>query len=311
MRRKAARKHAGWLKKKPGLSKDRATLVYNYLKDIWQIEEGRLRLSFRNEPQVVSNKKDTQGIVENRRVELISSEWEIMKPVFQQDAKTLPEPDDMKFVLKNGIEDELIAKRRIEIKHANGNWKVLNNIGITDTKISWDWMNEESLYPVTPDQEPFIAKLVLTTKSGKECESDPITIPVKQVSRKDKMVQHDKDSTKENYSLILFPFDKDVAGPLNERIMRDYVYERCMPNSSIEVIGHTDVVGLYDHNQKLSDRRSTTVYNGIMKHTGGKVGRITRRGVGEDEPLYNNDLPEGRFYNRTVNVKISTPIESK
>jgi outer membrane protein OmpA-like peptidoglycan-associated protein len=60
--------------------------------------------------------------------------------------------------------------------------------------------------------------------------------------------------------------------------MRDYVYERCKPNSNIEVIGHTDVVGLYDHNKKLSERRANTVYNGIMKTTGGKVGIINQRG---------------------------------
>jgi outer membrane protein OmpA-like peptidoglycan-associated protein len=77
----------------------------------------------------------------------------------------------------------------------------------------------------------------------------------------------------------------------------------------IEVIGHTDVVGLYEHNQKLSVRRSNTVHKGIMRKTKGKFAKLIKRGVGEDEPLYDNSLPEGRFYNRTVQVIIRTPIE--
>jgi hypothetical protein len=73
--------------KTPGLSKDRAQKVYDYLKDIWQIDESRMKLSHRNAPQVVSNLKDSLGIVENRRVEIHCSEWEIMKPVFDKDPK--------------------------------------------------------------------------------------------------------------------------------------------------------------------------------------------------------------------------------
>jgi len=293
--------------KRDGLSKERATNVYNYLKDVWNIDESRMKLTVRGKPQVISNLKDSLGIVENRRVEIHSKEWEIMKPVFDKDPKTFPQPETMKFTLKNGIENDLVAKRRVEIKLGDQNWQTLTDIGITDPTTEWDWMNDDFRYP--KEEVPYEARLVLTTTSGAECSSDPIQIPVMQVSTMEKMVERKGDTTIEKYSLILFPFDKATAGPLNEKIMNDYVYERCMPNSIIEVIGHTDVVGLYEHNQRLSDKRSSTVHNGIKKSTKGNVGTLTVRGVGEDEPLYTNALPEGRFYNRTVQVIIRTPIE--
>jgi len=293
--------------KRPNLSKERATIVYNYLKDIWGIEENRMKLTHRNLPAVVSNLKDSLGIVENRRVEILSSEWEIMKPVFDKDPKTFPQPVTMNYTLKNGIEDELVVKRRVEITRGNEKWKTLTDIGVIDPLYKWDWKNEKGKYPT--DNTPYTAQLIVTTNTGAECVSDPIDIPVLQVKTTDKKIDRIADSTLENYSLILFPFDRHDAGPINERIMRDYVYERCKPNSNIEVIGHTDVVGLYDHNKKLSEKRANTVFNGIMKTTGGKVGILNQRGVGEDEPLYNNILPEERFYNRTVHVKIKTPIE--
>jgi OOP family OmpA-OmpF porin len=90
--------------------------------------------------------------------------------------------------------------------------------------------------------------------------------------------------------------------------MNDYVYGRVYPTSNIQVIGHTDIIGLYETNKKLSERRAGTVYDGINKVSKRKYGNLDRSGVGEDNPLYNNDLPEGRFYNRTVQVLIQTPL---
>jgi outer membrane protein OmpA-like peptidoglycan-associated protein len=121
-------------------------------------------------------------------------------------------------------------------------------------------------------------------------------------------IESTADSTREIYNLILFPFDKSDAGAINERIMNDYVYGRVYPTSAVDVVGHTDVVGMYEHNKKLSDRRSEYVRTGINKKSGGKYGSLSSRGVGEEDPLYTNDLPEGRFYNRTVQVLVKTPL---
>ncbi len=294
--------------KRPGLSKERADNVFKYLKNIWGIDEKRMKLTYKNKPDVVSNLKDSLGIQENWRVEIRSNDWEIMKPVFDKDPKTFPQPERMNYTLKNGIEDIIVAKRRVEIKRGDKMWKVLDDVGIIDPKKQWNWQDEMGKYP--KDEVSYTAQLIVTTKSGAECKSDPITIPVMQVTTEKKEVAKIADSTLETYNLILFPFDRSDTGPINERIMRDYVYGRILPQSVVQVIGHTDVVGMYDHNKGLSERRSNTVHTGIDKTTKGKYASLDKKGVGEDEPLYTNDLPEGRFYNRTVQVIIRTPLEA-
>ncbi|MCX8054142.1 MAG: OmpA family protein [Ignavibacteria bacterium] len=292
--------------KRVNLSKERAEFVYNYFKNIWKISPDRMKLTFRDKPLVVSNLKDSLGIQENRRVEILCDDWNITKPVFDKDPTTFPQPEEMKFVIKNGIDDAIIAKRRIEIKRGNEKWMTLNNIGLTEPNYTWDWTNEDGKYP--KDEVPYTAQLIVTTKSGAECSSDPITIPVKQISTLEKKTSVVGDSTLERYNLILFPFNSAEAGETNNRIMREYVYDRVKPTSVAEVVGHTDVVGLFDHNLKLSERRAETVRQGIIKATGGRYATLNSKGVGEDDPLYTNDLPEGRFYNRTVQVVIRTPV---
>ncbi len=292
--------------KRAGLPEERAQAVYNYFKDIWGISPDRMKLTYLPKPKVVSNLKDSLGIVENRRVEILCDDWRIMQPVFDKDPKTFPEPETMKWVLKNGIDDNIIQSRRIEITRDKKPWKTIDNIPMKKDTLIWDWTDEDGNYPKNDIE--YVAQMVVRTVNGKECKSDPVVIPVMQVSTEQKKVAIGGDSTLERYNLILFPFDRSDAGPINERIMREYVYDRVKPSSWVEVVGHTDVVGLYDHNQKLSERRSTTVRDGINKQTNGKYGVLLVRGVGEDEPLYTNELPEGRFYNRTVQVIIRTPV---
>ena len=251
------------------LAKSRAQKVFNYLRDVWGIPESRMKIMMTNngKPKTPSNERDSLGIQENRRVELICPEWEIEKPVFSKDAKIFPQPEEMTFVIDNGIEQQLVAKRRIEIKKGDQTWKVLNEIGLTEKEFVWDWLNDDDKYP--KDEVPYTCQLVITSLSGAECSSEPINIPVMQISSESKKVDKGVDSTLENYSLILFPFNRFDAGPKNERIMNDYVYTRCFPNSSIYVTGHTDVVGLDEHNLVLSQKRAGTVQDGINKKTSG------------------------------------------
>ena len=294
-------------KNNTALSKERATLVYNYFRDIWGIDESRMKLTVRKAPQVPSTPTDSLGIQENRRVELICKDWEIYKPVFDKDPKTFPQPDEMIWTMKNGIEDGLVSRREIVITRGGQPWKTLKDIGITEPRFTWDWLDEDYNYP--KDEVAYEAQLIVYSQTDMPCKSDPVTIPVMQVSTEQKSVVVGSDSTLENYSLILFPFNRYDPGPKNERIMSDYVYDRCKATSRIEVIGHTDVVGLDEHNLKLSQNRAGTVHQGIEKKTKGTYGRLNVMGVGEQEPLYSNSIPEGRFYNRTVNVIIRTPVE--
>ncbi len=288
------------------LSKKRAQAVYDYFKDVWGISEDRMKIRTRLKPKVVSNIDDSLGIQENRRVEILSDDWEIRKPVFDIEPTTFPQPDKMKFVLNNGIADMLVAKRRIEINRGGKEWATLKEVGVTDKHKQWDWYSKDGVLP--KDEVPFKARLVITTKTDKECKSPEIEIPVMQAMEENRKIGIGEDSTRERYILILFPFDRANSRELYDRIMQNYVFNRIYPISRIDIIGHTDVVGLYEHNQRLSDRRANTVYKGIRRKTRGKYAELIKRGVGEDEPLYDNSLPEGRFYNRTVQVTIKTPL---
>ena len=75
------------------------------------------------------------------------------------------------------------------------------------------------------------------------------------------------------------------------------------PNSTIQVIGHTDNEGDATYNQALSERRANAVADVLMAE-GVPFGRIDAIGRGESQPVTSNLTPEGRAQNRRVEIVI-------
>ncbi|HEX9859305.1 MAG TPA: OmpA family protein [Paracoccaceae bacterium] len=75
------------------------------------------------------------------------------------------------------------------------------------------------------------------------------------------------------------------------------------PNSTIQVVGHTDNAGTAAYNQDLSQRRAFAVSQ-VLQDNGVPGGRISAFGRGEDQPIASNLTPEGRAQNRRVEITI-------
>jgi outer membrane protein OmpA-like peptidoglycan-associated protein len=75
------------------------------------------------------------------------------------------------------------------------------------------------------------------------------------------------------------------------------------PNSTIQVIGHTDNTGTAAYNQDLSQRRAVSVAS-ILREGGVPGARVQAFGRGEDQPVASNLTPDGRAQNRRVEIII-------
>ncbi|MDX1782030.1 MAG: OmpA family protein [Thalassovita sp.] len=75
------------------------------------------------------------------------------------------------------------------------------------------------------------------------------------------------------------------------------------PDSTIQVVGHTDNTGSAEYNLGLSSRRASAV-SSILIGAGVSASRIQTIGRGEDQPIATNLTPEGRARNRRVDIVI-------
>lgn len=75
------------------------------------------------------------------------------------------------------------------------------------------------------------------------------------------------------------------------------------PDSTVQVIGHTDSDGSEAYNQGLSERRANAVAD-VLLNNGVAFQRIQAIGRGETQPVTTNLTPEGKRQNRRVDIVI-------
>ena len=103
---------------------------------------------------------------------------------------------------------------------------------------------------------------------------------------------------------ILFATDSATVRSDLERDLRTVAGNlQAYPNSTIQVVGHTDNTGEASYNQQLSNRRAQAVAN-VLTGAGIPPGRIQAFGRGEDQPIASNLTPEGLAQNRRVEIVI-------
>lgn len=76
------------------------------------------------------------------------------------------------------------------------------------------------------------------------------------------------------------------------------------PNSTVNVIGHTDNTGAASYNQQLSMRRAQAVA-AVLTRSGVSPSRVRSVGRGEDAPIADNLTAAGRAQNRRVEIVIT------
>jgi outer membrane protein OmpA-like peptidoglycan-associated protein len=134
--------------------------------------------------------------------------------------------------------------------------------------------------------------------------SEPVKVIFIQTSQR--LAQKQDLRVQEKYALILFDFDKDTIDAQNREIVNRIVDRiKTLPTASVEIVGHTDNIGKEAYNLKLSERRALAVYKLLTAAYGENAGeRIRHSGVGPNMPLFDNNSPEGRSFNRTVTITL-------
>lgn len=101
-----------------------------------------------------------------------------------------------------------------------------------------------------------------------------------------------------------FDFDKYVLKPAGRAALDDLVAK--IQGVNVETIistGHTDSIGTYAYNQRLSLRRANAV-KAYLVSKGVPADLIVVEGKGEKQPVASNATREGRAKNRRVEIEV-------
>ena len=102
---------------------------------------------------------------------------------------------------------------------------------------------------------------------------------------------------------IYFDTGKSDIKPESEPTLNE-IAKLLQKNSTLKlyVVGHTDNVGTFDSNIKLSQSRAASVVNALVSKHGIAASRLTPFGAGPTAPVASNKNEEGRAKNRRVEL---------
>jgi OOP family OmpA-OmpF porin len=112
--------------------------------------------------------------------------------------------------------------------------------------------------------------------------------------------------------LLQVEFDSgkaDVKPLYHNEIAKVGDYLKKYPTTTALIEGHTDNVGGYEYNMKLSQRRAESVVNYLVEKFGIERARLTAKGYGYTRRVAYNNTPEGRQKNRRITAVVDCVIK--
>jgi len=102
---------------------------------------------------------------------------------------------------------------------------------------------------------------------------------------------------------IYFDFDKAELKPESDPTLAE-IAKLMSGNSELKlyVVGHTDAVGEFDYNMRLSKLRAEAVVNALSSKHGISIERLHAAGVGPLAPVASNSTEDGQAENRRVEL---------
>lgn len=281
------------------LATARAKSITSYLQRRWGIADARLKSRSSDRPALVSNEQYPMGVEENRRVELTSSDGTILDPVvhtrFNEYVPVQPH-HDFSVDIQNPAQAQSWA---FDVHHHERGLGARSGSEAPPQLISFDLTQEiiDKLGPVLGRTDTLNASLLIRQRNGNPVTALTTFPVVKTVSNYEVS----------RLSLIVFDFDRAVISEQNQNMMRRVVTSAASEGSVATIVGSTDRLGELYHNMNLSADRAKSVE--IFVRLVAPSLKITEvKGIGPAIIPYSNDLPEGRFYCRTVSLTITTPL---
>lgn len=289
--------------KGPSEGKAFAESIKQYLVSVFAINPSRISTQGRTKPLIPSEQPGATRELTllragDRRVDIQSSSSELlmevggglMKPV--QIVSTVS-PLDSQVVLNVDGAKDLLKTWSVDITDENGT--VVRRGPFTNDQESM------TVASVLGDRAEGTYKLTMIgeTKNGSTVTKEG-TVYLKQ--------QSDSIEKAFRYS-ILFDFDKSKTIASYNSFLTDVVSPLISNGSTVIIHGHTDVIGETNYNQTLSNKRANETQK-IIESALSKAGisnvKFVTAGFGEDltRAPFENNLPEERFYNRTVIIDI-------
>jgi len=288
-------------RKVTGLSKKRAEFAQDYLVKNYDIDPSRITTKAIEVPEKASSRSLEDGDSENRRAEFASNDPDILAPILiQSDNQRIADPDLIEF-RPAVTSTEPIKEWQLSLQQDG---KIIRTFSGMGNVVPVRWAVRPNELEASDRAIDYDLKVTDVKGVVKEAQGK---IPVTYKSSIQKKEEKIDNKIVSRFSLVLFDFNQSKITGDNQSIVNNIILPAIKPNSNVRIYGYTDKIGDDAYNKKLSLERANSVRD-VLKAKAPKA-TYTVIGVGENEVLFNNEIPIGRHLSRTVQIFVETPIK--
>lgn len=285
-------------KERLSIAKQRAATVSNYLKNEWKIPASQIITEIRDTPKIPTNIRYTEGYEENRRVEIYADDPQILRPVVH--SRFLEFTGIQRIQGFNAITRKDIQPRSWKIVLRGKQGEIATKAGVLapqtqSLELPPSIIADIKNHVFTGDSLKALLSLTFDDGSvlNSECSLPVFTSKnVFEVSR---------------LSLIVFDFNRFDISNQNKRMMQQFVKDAIKSTSQTTITGTTDRLGEADYNIELSKSRALSVRDYLLSIQP-TLQLKEVKGIGASILPFDNNVPEGRYYCRTVSIEVKTPV---
>jgi outer membrane protein OmpA-like peptidoglycan-associated protein len=297
------------------LGSRRAEAIMMYLRDVWRISPERITIESRIIPTkpTVFAKKTGQALAneENRRVELSSDDWEILRPLTLNDTLRESSPMAIKFLLRADTRQP-IKQWLFTLEQGKRTLRKFSGTGAPPEEFIWHPAREQSGVPRTEDVVRCNFDFIEQSSEG---ATATISMPVEQTTLLEKSKRNEGTRRTDVYRIL----NADNATPALpndiERVMKEITEQRILARAVVTATGYndktSDTFGNAAQNLALSKERASAVAKALTNiiSPGNHVPTPLALGRGGKFGIYPEFTPEGRYYSRMVEIRVDTPKE--
>jgi outer membrane protein OmpA-like peptidoglycan-associated protein len=295
------------------LSKRRAEAVKRYLMETFGIEPDRITVESRNLPEQAtlrtSGSTDAElAAQEHRRVEIYSATPELFQRMsFDRKILSLSPPVlevDFDITAGQGLKQWSFEAEQFD-GIASRLVKTVEGGNTYPKTFIWDIAAEQDSLP--DSRAPITMTLEATDKQNLSNTSRVVEVPVERVTVSDQKRLGPRPQNRiEQYEFFSFAYGGGDISSAEIALQNDVekIKNDIPPNATVTITGYTDARGDNATNSNLATQRAESIARllalpNVTLDTGGERSR------------YDNRLPEGRFYNRSVLVRVEVPINRR
>ncbi|MCS6809399.1 MAG: OmpA family protein [Bacteroidota bacterium] len=291
------------------IARQRALAVASYLRTVWGIDSARLvigeaRLLTKARRSI--NEQDRQA--ENRRVELSSDTTALLEPIQVADTVYRTFPYSCRVVPRvNSAFRGAVREWRITLEQDGHILKEWHSDSALPDTLQWVVQNTDSVGLVL--SKSLRVRLAVRFDGSEEWVHSPVrSLPIEEHVFRATDDEYCANILMEKFNLILFDATKSSMTQSQALTLKS-LNTRITSRSKVLVEGFMDKLPDDDEsNRRLSRARAQSVAQSLKALARGA--QIEVYGYGSQRSIYDERLPEGRMYSRTVLITIETPLTS-